>query len=186
MAAEKSQKEPEIESPNAGPAQIPREIAEKLIRAPGAAGAKPAEERHFHQREIKQNEWFLFLLKDVTVNDLHDRNFWGGVSMKLRPGDKVCCMSEDRRLYVEVIVFAVGGNWAEVRVLGDPIIVPLSVAAGGPATDYAVKDLGLLKGWGVVELTTGREIKADGSLKSEDQARAWLREFLTMGARRAA
>ena len=180
MAAEKTLKPQEDQS------AIPLEIAEKIISNPDRAPAKPLEERHFHNREIKQNEWFVHLNADVTVNDLIDRKFWGGVAAKLRRGDKVICMSEDGRLYLELVVFGCGINWAEVRVLGNPIVVPRSVAAGGPTTDFEVKYLGLIKEWGVVETTTGRVVKGDGSLKTEDHARAWLAEYVRMDSRRIA
>ncbi len=167
-------------------ADLSQEIIEKIVPAAERPAAKPIQERHFNPREIKQNEWSAILNKDVTVNDLLNRNFWGGVAAKLRRSDKIVCMSEDGRLYVECIVFAVGGNWAEVRVFGEPIVVTRAVAAGGPATDYEVRYLGLIKEWGVVELATGREVKNDGSLKTEDAARAWLRDFLSMEHHRVA
>ncbi len=175
----------EKKSPEDAP-NVPLEIAEKIVSGPDRLPAKPVEERNFHPREIKQNEWFVHLNHDVAVNDLMDRKFWGGVAVKLRRGDKVCCMSEDGRLYVELIVFGCGMNWAEVRVFGNPIVVPRSVAAGGPATDFEVRYLGLIKEWGVIDTTTGRVIKGDGSLKTEDAARAWLSEFLRMDSRRIA
>ncbi len=180
MAVEKTQKSPE-DAP-----QISAEIAEKIIPGPGSAPAKPLEERHFHNREIKQNEWFVHINQDVTVNDLLEKKFWGGVAVKLRRGDKIICMSEDGRLYVELVVFGCGMSWAEVRVLGNPIVVTRSVAAGGPTTDYEVRYLGLIKEWGVVDIVSGRVIKGDGSLKTEDAARAWLAEFVRMDSRRIA
>jgi hypothetical protein len=180
MAVEKSQKSPEDPSP------VALEIAEKIVPGHDRPPSKPLEERHFHPREIKQNEWLVHLDQTVTVNDLLEKKFWGTVALKLRRGDKIVCMSEDGRLYVELVVFGCGMNWAEVRVFGEPIVVPRAVAAGGPASDYEVRYLGLIKEWGVVDSTTGRVVKGDGSLKTEDAARAWLAEFVRMDSRRIA
>ena len=184
MAAEKSLS-PEKQHEPAGH-MMPAEIAEKIVPAKGRSPAKPLEERYFKTRVNDQNDWYVKVYSHITVEDLLNRDYWSGVARSLRFGDKIVCASEDKRMYVELVVVAVGGTWAEVRVFGEPIIITSDVATMGRGSDYVVKDLGLIKGWGVVHTPTGREVKADGSLKTEDAARGWLREFISMENRRVA
>ena len=186
MAAEKmkdtsgeTKQEPEAlpGAPGAGAQRrMDPEIVAKIVAPAGSPPAKPLEERYFVLREIKQNEWFATVYANVTVDDLLKREFWSGVAHKLQRGGKIVVMSEDSRLYVELVVFAVGARWVEVKVFGEPIIVTSAVANMSSGTDYVVKDLGLIKKWGVVEIGTGREVHT-GEL-TEETARGWLRDHL--------
>ena len=112
--------------------------------------------------------------------------YWANNAGKLRPRDKIAVMTEDSRLYLELIVFTVGSNWAQVRVLGQPITVSEAVSRSSVADDFEVKYLGLHLEWGIIRKSDGRVVKGDSTLKTEDAARAWLREYLQSIGRRSA
>jgi hypothetical protein len=54
------------------------------------------------------------------------------------------------------------------------------------ADDFEVKYLGLHLEWGIIRKSDGRVVKGDSTLKTEDAARAWLREYLQSIGRRSA
>ena len=170
-------------SPSPSPAVSAAPPLESVKRE---APMKPLNEMRFTGLEFKQNQWAAFVEKGTTIEHLLTREFWANNAGKLRPFDKIVVMTDDRRLYVELVVFAVGANWAQVRVHGQPIIVTDAVARSGVADDFSVEDLGLQLGWGVIRKSDGRIVKGDSTLKTEDQARAWLREYLGSIGRRTA
>lgn len=147
---------------------------------------KPIEERYFQTREMRQNEWHALVGASVTPEDLLKREFWGQVRQKLAPGDKVVVFSENRRMYAEMVVFSVGLNYAELRFIAGPILVAAEVASRSIASDFEIRDLGEIKKWGIIRITDGREIKADGSLKTAEDAQRWLGEYLKLEARKVA
>lgn len=166
-------------------AERPTPAAPTLMPARRAPMA-PLNEMRFGQREFQQNEWFAIADKGTTIEDLLSRDYWANNAAKLRPKDKIAVMTEDRRMYVELIVFVTGTNWAEVRVLGTPIIVDNLSARSGAASDFDIVDGGLARKWMIVRRSDGRVVKGDGTLQTEDAARAWLREFLQSLGHRAA
>ena len=150
------------------------------------APMKQLDEMRFVGREFKQNEWFVTAEKGTTIEHLLMPEYWANNAGKLRPRDKIAVMTEDSRLYLELIVFTVGSNWAQVRVLGQPITVSEAVSRSSVADDFEVKYLGLHLEWGIIRKSDGRVVKGDSTLKTEDAARAWLREYLQSIGRRSA
>jgi hypothetical protein len=157
-----------------------------------AASAKPVkppeppklEDRFFYSCEQKQNAWFVISYKKHTLDDILRKDYWAYVARKLQPGNKIAVMSEDCRMYVELIVFGTGSNWAEVQVLNGPLMV--DHALNTIDTDYKIENRGLIKQWCVIRTSDDREIKADGSLRTKEQAQTWLREWLHIEGRRVA
>lgn len=156
--------------------------------APPRKPPPPLNERNFQPREFTQIEYAALVPKGTTVEDLQERGFWAHNAAKLRPMAKIVVMTEDRLLYCELIVFATGSNWAEVRVLkGSVIKVDHVTARGSAGDDFEIVDGGMVKQWTVVDKRNGREIKADGTLKTQEAARLWLGDFLkSQGLNRAA
>lgn len=159
---------------------------EPVARAPRKM--VPLQEMRFKQREFLQNQYAIDAPIGTTMEDLLTREYWGHVARKLRRRDKIVVMTDDCRMYVELIVFAVGSNWAQVRPLpGTFVVLDAAIARSSVADDYEIRDGGLHKKWVVVRLSDGREIKGDGTLQTEDAARAWLRDYLnSQGIRTAA
>ncbi len=180
---EKSVDPPMVEAVQHAPQQVPPEVLAKAFVKEGAPPAKPAEERYFFLREQKQTEWLLYIKKDVTVQDLLRPRFWSAIARKLKAFDTVIVMSEDRQLYVELLVVASAQTWAEMRFKIEPIVIPASVAGKSTMTDYDVIDGGLIKKWCVVEKVTGREINTMSA--TPEVAWNWLREFLSQNNRAA-
>lgn len=183
--AEATVKERTEHAPATSPAHQPRVaapagsvVAAQAAAAKAAAPPEPArlEERFFHSREIKQNEWYAIAYSGLALADILKREYWANLTRKLKQGDKIVVVSEDMRLYVELIVFAVGSNWAHVEVLGAPIMV--NAELNSLRADYEIRNLGLIKKWSIIRSEDGREIKADGTLHSFEQAAGWLNEFL--------
>lgn len=148
---------------------------------------KPLDEMRFHQQGYGQNVWEAIPPAGTTIENMLTREFWANMARKLRSMDKIVVLTDDRRLYAEFIVFAVGTTWAQVRLLGTPIVVDHLTARSSFADDYEISDGGLHRGWTVTRKSDGRLVKEDGTLKTEDAARAWLREYLqAQGLRTAA
>lgn len=147
---------------------------------------KPLQEGRMELREFKQNVWAVFAPAGTTVEDLLNRDFWAHCAIKFSPMNKICVMTDDKRLYVELIVTTVGSAWAQVHVLGIPLIIGDVASNGSIADDYRIEDGGLHKKWIVVRKSDGAEIKSDGTLKTPEQAQSWLRDFLNSQGRRIA
>jgi hypothetical protein len=176
-------------SPSAAPAPGPA----PRVAAPAAsavAAAKPVrppeppklEGRFFHQRDIKQNEWYVIPYRTHSLDDILKPGYWANVVRSLKVSDKIVLMREDCRLYAELIVFGCGSNWAEVQVLGTPIVLDHDINTAD--TDYKFDNRGLIKQWCVVRVSDDREIKT--GLLTRDAAMGWLRDYLTMERRRPA
>ena len=166
-------------------------------KAPSAVAPAPAPAPHrvvppmaegdFQEGQFRQLFYVGYAKSGTTVADMLKRDYWAHVAQRMRPGTKIAVLTEDKRLYAEFIVFALGSTWAEVRQLGTEINVDKLVAGSGVADDFIIRDLGLIKKWGVIRVSDGREVKADGSLETEDAARAWLGAWLrSQGVRPAA
>ena len=147
---------------------------------------QPMAEGDFSEKQFKQLEYVGYAKAGTTIEDMLKREYWAHVAAKLRPMTRLIIMTEDRRLYVEFIAFAVGSNWAEVRQFGKEINVDKVSARGSVADDYEISDGGLVKEWQIVRKSDGRVIKGDGTLKNEDEARKWLGEYLRAQGLRAA
>lgn len=166
------------------------EIARPTPTAPVPMPQKPREpiaERRFSERDFKQLTYVALPEKGTTIDDLLRRDYWANVAAKLRETSKIFVMCEDKSYYCELIVFATGSNWAEVRMWGSPIFIDTAIVGGQAATDYEIVNDGLVNKWIIRRRSTGQNVKADGTLQTEDAARAWLREYLNaQGLRTAA
>ncbi len=189
--AEKNSQTAETESAKRPPmapqpteARAPEADAAHPLPLKREAPMKPLNEMRFTGRDFKQNEWVAIIEKGTTLDHVLNREFWANNAAKLREFDKIIVMAEDRRLYAELIVFAVGSTWAEVRLLCPPIVVTNVIARSGVADDFEVVDGGIYKGWCVRRISDGRFVKEDGTCKTEDAARQWLAEYLRAMGRR--
>lgn len=166
---------------------------EPLPRMPTSASSplaprkfKPLQEGRMELREFRQNVWCVFAPPGTTVEDLLNKDFWAHCAIKFNPMAKICVMTDDKRLYVELIVTTVGSAWAQVHVLGTPLVIGELASRDSIADDYRIEDGGLHKKWIVVRKSDGAEIKSDGTLKTPEQAQSWLRDFLNSQGRRIA
>jgi hypothetical protein len=139
---------------------------------------KIAEERFFEVAQYRQNEWFLRARRTFSFEDVLKRECWAQVAGKLRVGDKIIAMREDGAFYAELIVFAVGINWAETRVLAGPIHGSALLAGSRAADDFEIKYMGTIQNWVVIRKEDGYLVKNDGTILTEEAAQAWLREYL--------
>ena len=152
--------------------------AEPAPVAPVEKVITPLLDRHFSQREIKQNEWFATIPKQSSLDDIMVPKFWAYIAAKLQPGSKIVAMAEDLSFYVELIVIARGNNWAEVLPLHKPVQPGKNVLHKNAASEYVIEYGGLIAEWQVVRKADGKVVKGDGTLKTEDQAKEWLRNYL--------
>lgn len=156
---------------------------------PPPAGARkmvPLQEMRFKQREILQNEWAINAPKGTTIEDMLTPTFWAHVASKVNPRDKITIMTDDCRMYVELIVFAKGQNWLQVQVFGAPVYASSEMANASMADDYRIEYGGLQNHWQIVRVADGRLIKSDGTLKSEQEARLWLNDYKVANGQRNA
>ena len=167
------------------PTQASPEPEQKVVAAPPApavrklpAPPKVADERFFELAESRQNAFFFRAPKSFTVEDLLRRECWANVVGRLRVASKIIAMREDGEFYVELVVFGVGINWAETRILTGPINGSAALARSTAADDFEIRYGGLIKNWIVVRKSDGAEVKSDGTLQTEVAAQAWLREYL--------
>ena len=114
--------------------------------------------------------------RHLTFEDVLKREFWSQ-SPAASGRDKIIVMREDGGFYIELIVFAVGINWAEVEPS------PTRSQARAPrrcraADDFEVKYGGLIKNWIVVRRSDGVEIKVNGTLMTQEAAQAWLAGYI--------
>lgn len=160
---------------------------EKTLEAPAKKEMRPLNETRFLQREFKQEVYSVFAEAGTTVEDILKREYWANVANRMRAPAKICIMEEMKAWYCEVIVFVTAGNWAEVRLLGEPIIVDRISALPKAEQEYVVEDGGLQNRWVVKRLKDGKIIKGDGTLPTKESAETWLRDWLkTQNQRHAA
>lgn len=179
--AAQHQSQPEAQPPApvvaAAPSQAPVIAAPAAAPVLAAQALKPLNEMRFYGPGEKQNIWMAYPERGTKIGDLFERGYWAHVARKLRDGDKICMLAEDRSYYVEGIVFMADQNWAFVRQHGDPIFLE-KTAMPTPESDYEIQDGGLQDRWCVIEKKTGRIIKGDGTLQTRFAAEAWLRSWL--------
>jgi hypothetical protein len=156
--------------PAADPA-VPRKLA---VVAP----AKRLNEMQFFEQGTRQNSWIAIAKAGTTIEEVLDRDYFGNVASKLRVPDKIAVIAEDKSFYLEVIVFLVAASWADVRLFGTPI--KWDQAGGVPRmeSEYDIVYGGLITEWTVVHLKTGRTVKADGTLKTREQAARWVADYV--------
>lgn len=169
---------PVLKDPVAATASGAAPVAALVAEAPKPRPPmKPLLENRMTPREQRQNEWIVFAEKGTPISDLLNRDFWAHCAGRLRDSDKICVMADDRSYYVELVVFRVAGNWAVTRIFGEPIIADPGELPSIDI-DYEAFELGLQQGWGVRSRKTGAVIKGDGTLRTQDEANAWLRNWL--------
>ena len=124
----------------------------------------------------KQQDWEHWADRGVTPEHLLDRNYWRHVSSKMLPMAKIKAMDDQRNWYAEYVVFAVFGQGADVRMIGDPVRYHGLGASGEGAAEFSVYYEGLQKNWCVKRLKDDRIIMAQ--LRSQTEADAWLRDYM--------
>lgn len=174
------------------PAQMTHHVTAGVAGA--VAAIKPAgppatiDDRLFSLAEFKQNHWYALARATHTIDDVLKAEYWAHVANnKLAPGNKIAVFWEDRSQYYELVVFAVGVNWASVAVVVGPITPAKAMAGKSVGTDFEIRNLGEIKKWGVVRRSDGHEILADGSCDTQEKAARWLADYIrtTVGQRAA-
>lgn len=140
----------------------------------------------FQLREFRQETYCAFAEAGTTIEDILKPAYWEHVTGKLRAPAKICIMEETKAWYAEVIVFVVANRWAEVRLLGEPIIVDKLQGLPRVEQDLIIEDGGLQLLWIVKRRSDGRIIKGDSTLKTKEQAEAWCRDYLKAQGAKAA
>ena len=143
-------------------------------------------ENRFQLREFRQEVYSVFAEAGTTIEDVMERTYWANVSAKMRAPAKICVMEETKKWYAEFIVFITANNWAEVRLLGEPIIIDRLAKLPVAEQEYLVEDGGLQLLWTVKRVKDGRVIKGDGTLKTKGDAETWLKDFLKAQSLKAA
>ena len=139
-------------------APTPAPVAKIVPAAP-----KVVDERYFKVGSFRQNTWFVDVRRHLAFEDVLKREFWSHVTGRLRTGDKIAVIREDGGFYGELIVFAVGINWAEVRVLVGPIAGSSIHAGSRAADDFEIKDMGTIQHWVVIRKSDGAFVKNDST-----------------------
>ena len=147
---------------------------------------KPLNETRFQLREYRQECYAVFAEAGTKIEDILTREYWAHVANKMRAPAKICVMEETKAWYAEVIVFVTANMWAEVRLLGTPIIIDRITALPVAEREYVVEDGGLQLLWIVKRLSDGRIIKGDSTLKTKEQAESWLRDWIRAQDKKAA
>lgn len=73
--------------------------------------------RDMKQAEMARTAYFVFVDADVSKEDLLDPKTWAHVGDRLKMNDKIEVLSEDGRVYAELIVASSGVNFAKVRLI---------------------------------------------------------------------
>ena len=107
----------------------------------------------------------------VTVKDLLEPDYWAHVAKRLRAGDRIEAIPDDRHYYAEFFVLAASTNWAKLVLLREITLIKdneKSVTDG-----FSIGFAGPHK-WRV---TRGEEILSKGH-DDKDSAARWLTEHL--------
>ena len=140
---------------------------------------------NFHEAAFRQNSWFAIADVGVKPDDILNIEYWRHhAAQKIRPGDKIAVMCEDKSWYVEAVVFATYGHGAVVRFISQPVIIREKAELPAAESDYVVEDLGLAKRWGIRRTKDSRIVQS--GLESREAANKWVYEYLRAQGQRAA
>ncbi len=117
------------------------------------------------------NTWQVKPELSVRVNDLLDPNYWAHVARRMKAGDIVIAVPDDRHYFAEFFVLAASTNWAKLVLLRHKVLIKDNVPT--EKDGYIVKFAGKHK-W---------RVEKDGEVLSkshDDQksAAAWLAEHI--------
>lgn len=142
-------------------------------------------DRNFHEAQFRQNMWFAIAEVGTKPDDTLAIDYWKHVSgRKLRPGDKISIMCEDKSWYGEAVVFATYGHGAVTRFIFPPTIIREKAEIPAGDTEYVVEDGGLAKKWCVRRVKDNRFVMT--GLESKEAANAWIFDFVRSQGQRAA
>jgi hypothetical protein len=67
--------------------------------------------------------WQLKPAPDVEVEDLLDSNYWAHIAKKMRAGDRIEAIPDDRHYFAELFVLGASSNWAKVILLRKHVLI---------------------------------------------------------------
>ena len=105
----------------------------------------------------------------VTVEDLLKPEYWAHVARRMRAGDRVEAVPDDRHYFAEFFVLAASSNWAKLVLLREVTIIKDNEQI--VSEDFMVAFAGAHK-WRV---TRGDEVLSKGH-DDKDSATKWLAE----------
>jgi len=74
---------------------------------------------------------------DTTIEDILRPDYWANIAMHLRPhgGDEITVVCEDMSFRAHLWVVNAGHTWANVQLIGEPIVLKAQDAKEIPITD---------------------------------------------------
>lgn len=168
---------------NQPPVTAPLKAAEASVAAADGKAVPSLLEGDFHEQDIKQNRWTVFAKAGVLYEDVLKPRYWANVVPRARVAALINVLADDMSWYAELIVAAKYPGGLDVRPLRHTVIPRSSVAT--PESQYEIRYGGLNALWQVVQKSDGRIIFGDGKGRTEEEAQAWLRDYLRSSGVRA-
>jgi hypothetical protein len=73
--------------------------------------------------EYNRSIWVVKPTIETEVEDLLDHNYWAHIAKRLKPGDRIEALPEDRHYFAEFIVIACASNWAKIKLLRSVVLI---------------------------------------------------------------
>lgn len=164
-------------------AAVPKPAVDGKADTASAMAVPSLLEGDFHEQDIKQNRWTVFAKAGVLYEDVLKPRYWANVVPRARVAALINVLADDMSWYAELIVAAKYPGGLDVRPLRHTVIPRSSVAT--PESQYEIRYGGLNALWQVVQKSDGRIIFGDGKGRTEEEAQAWLRDYLRSSGVRA-
>jgi hypothetical protein len=116
-----------------------------------------------------RNIWQVKPEISVTIEDLLKPDYWAHVARRMRAGDRVEAIPDDRHYFAEFFVLAASSNWAKMVLLREVTIIK---------DNEKTETEGFSIGWAGKHkwrVTRGNEILSKGH-DDKDSATKWLAE----------
>lgn len=118
------------------------------------------------------NTWRVMPKRGHKVEDMLKPEYWAHISGRMRAGDRIVAVPNDRSYFVEFFVLAASKNWAKVVLMRECTIIEDSEDSPAEKEDeFAIGFAGAHK-WRV---TQGDEILSKDH-DDKESAEAWLKE----------
>jgi hypothetical protein len=67
--------------------------------------------------EYSRTVWQVKPAIELEIEDLLKPDYWAHVAIKMKPGDRIEAIPEDKHYFAEFFVMACASNWAKVKLL---------------------------------------------------------------------
>lgn len=135
--------------------------------------------RNFQAAEVLRNQWQITPEFGTPPEALLDPAYWAHVSAKLRPGDIIVALAEDKSYYSELLVLDAGKLFAKVCELRTVKITSAQMLNVHVPEGFEIKFRGPRK-WSVLR---GKDVLKDGMEKQE--AERWLTDHIQVSGKAA-